>query len=412
MGQIASVVSDPAGIREFDCLLPCDLRVGSIARELAELARFPLFGPDSRPLDYGLIAAGRGALDPNATLNQAGVSEPLRAILVPLVVIRGGEVFDDDLSAECASADVDRGSTPVELLGEPRSLVHDNNLDLRLDVRITADAHREIERFAAADRHIECAGLLLGEVLDEGSERVVQITHVVSASEAPGSRTSVELNLEAWEGMLAERASHYPHLRVLGWFHTHAGWGVFLSDSDVFLHRHFFPHPNMVAYVLDPTTGRDGFFSWHDGVIGMCPSFALVGTRDQIERLASARKPRRVRKRVIAALAALSAIVCFAVAGPRVIRNQPPPPPPVRKAVRAPKPPEPAKPQVRMYVIGKRDNLWLVCNRVYGDGDLADALARYNGVSNYAGLQVGQQIKLPSKEELIRFSETRPLPLH
>ena len=411
MGQIASVVSDPAGIREFDCLLPRDLRVGSIARELAELAHFPLLGPDSCPLDYGLIAMGRGALDPNATLDQAGVGEPLRAVLVPLIVIRGGGLCDDDLSTKPASADPARGSGSVELLGEPRSLIHDGNLDLRLDVRITADAHREIERFAAADRHIECAGLLLGEVLDEGDERVVQITHVVPASEAPGSRTSVELNLEAWDGMLGDHALRSPSLRVLGWFHTHAGWGVFLSDADVFLHRHFFPHPNMVAYVLDPTTGRDAFFSWHNGVIGVCPSFALVGTRDQIERLASARKPRRVRKRVIAALAALSAMVCFAVAGPRMISNQPPPQPPVRKTVSPPKPPKPAQPQVRVYVIGKRDNLWLVCNRVYGDGDLAEALARYNGVSDYAGLQVGQRIKLPSREELIKFSETRPLPL-
>jgi proteasome lid subunit RPN8/RPN11 len=51
----------------------------------------------------------------------------------------------------------------------------------------------------------------------------------------------VKITHDAWESMLRVRDLEYPDLRVLGWFHSHAGWGVFLSDPDVFIHRHFFP---------------------------------------------------------------------------------------------------------------------------------------------------------------------------
>jgi hypothetical protein len=60
--------------------------------------------------------------------------------------------------------------------------------------------------------------------------------------------------------------------------------------------------------------------------------------------------------------------------------------------------------QDSIYTLGLRDNFWRICNRRYGNGDLARALARYNGVRDLSRLQVGQQIKLPPKEKLERLA--------
>lgn len=412
MGLPRATVSDPVDIREIDCLLPLDTPVSYVALEIANLLRLPLVGPDDRPLNYGLAVKGETLLDPRSTLNIPEDSEELRLRVVPHVVI--GNADSEALESEIEEPSARPSDSRVVPVSETRALIHDDNLDLRLDVRIDAEIHRQIERFAAEDRHTECGGLLLGEVFVENGKRVIYITAAIPAREALASRNSVELTPEAWASMLSKRDAHYSGLRILGWFHTHAGWGVFLSDSDVFLHRHFFPHPNMVAYVLDPITGRDGFFFWHDGKIGLCPSYALVGNSSaECDQLTSKSK-RKNRLATLATGAALGAVLCFGVVGPYFVKNDKREAEPTVKPVTVVQPAartkEPGVP-IKTYVLGKRDNLWKLCKRVYDDGDLAKPLADYNKISDLTRLQVGQEIKLPPKEVLVKFKGTRPLEL-
>ena len=249
-----------------------------------------------------------------------------------------------------------------------------------------------MEEFAARDRYAECAGLLLGDVSVERKARVAGIRAIAPAIGAVESRTSVRITFEAWEAMLAVRDRDYADMRVLGWFHTHAGWGVFLSEIDLFVHKFFFPHPSMVAYVLDPTSGHESFFGWRDGNVVQLPNYGLVGApKNEAPGHGSARGAWRWSG--CAAGVAVAAGLYFGLASPRDAPE--PKPAPAKAAVRREQPKA-----ERVYVIGKRDNLWLICNRVYHDGDLAPALAKYNGVSSYTGLHVGQQIKLPPKDAL------------
>ena len=57
----------------------------------------------------------------------------------------------------------------------------------------------------------------------------------------------------------------YPDLDIVGWYHTHPDFGIFLSSHDLFIHRHFFAQPLQVAYVVDPIRQTRGFFQWRDG---------------------------------------------------------------------------------------------------------------------------------------------------
>ena len=49
---------------------------------------------------------------------------------------------------------------------------------------------------------------------------------------------------------IAWLADFRPHL-VLGWYHTHPGWGLFLSAHDQFIHGNFYGGPHHVALVID-----------------------------------------------------------------------------------------------------------------------------------------------------------------
>jgi LysM repeat protein len=157
----------------------------------------------------------------------------------------------------------------------------------------------------------------------------------------------------------------------------------------------------MVAYVLDPTSGRDGFFYWHNGVIGLRPSYGLVCTVTKTrlrDRLVST--PNAVRAGAIAMV--LGGVLYLGFARP--VNKSPEKKEPV-VAVSTPVQATATTVQDKTsadktYTIGPADNFWKICNRHYGDGELAKALARYNGIRDLQGLQVGQQIKLPPKEKL------------
>ena len=398
MSEIAAVVSDPAEMRAFECLLPGDARVSLVAARLAELMRFPVCGAEGEPLDYGFVAKGGSVLDGDAILGETDLAEPLALRLVPELVIGADPAAPAESEGEAGQPSPDAQEI---VIGAERALLHDPGLDLPLDLRMDAAVHHQIEQFASRDRYAECAGLLLGRVELERRHRVIQVTAIAPAAGAVESRTSVRVTLGAWESMLAVRDRQYAQLRVLGWFHTHAGWGVFMSDSDVFAHRSFFPHPNMAAYVLDPTSGHEGFFCWKNGEIALCPSYALVGAPS--EQVFRRRGRRRKRAAFLAcAMAAGAAVGLYTgiARSPRVHK-----PPAHRAIVKTSPAPIADRPDTRdrLYVLGKRENLWIVCNRVYRDGDLAPALATYNGIKSYVHLQVGQQIKLPPEEVLRRM---------
>lgn len=411
MTHIPVSIVDAADIQSFDCLLPTRIPVARVAARLAELLHLPLTSWDGRPLGYGLVAKGGLLLDPDATLDELNLPNPVVARLVPEIAAGADQSESETEVAPhsmSSGADWDEEAEFDVVVGEQTVLLHDCELDARPDVRIDVEVHREIEAFAATNRNKECAGLLLGTVEIEGRDRIIHICAAAPAEGAVGTRASVSISLLAWESMYKIRDLDYSDLRILGWFHTHAGWGVFMSDSDVFIHRHFFGHPNMVAYVLDPTTGRDGFFYWHSGQIGLCPNYGLVG--NPIDLKPQSRKLRKEdseykhpSRRIGLIVVLVLAVASFVCGGVSLVRS-------LGKTQETPRraPVVAAKEKTvsvdRIYTIGRRDNPWKICNREYRDGDLARPLMRYNGLKNVSGLQIGQQIKLPPKETLTRLS--------
>jgi len=442
LAQIATTVIDAADIRAYECLLPDSEPISVIAARLAEMMHFPSMGPDGRPMRYGLIPKGGALLDPDATLSELNLPSPLTVRLVPEISAGAGEgVSGEEAGVGGPQPPGNWEPTPPGeiIISEPVALVHDTELDSRPDVRIDAEVHKKIEAFALANRNQECAGLLLGSIDSEGRGRIIHITAAVPAESAVGTKASVRIPLHAWEEMLRVRDLDFGGLRILGWFHSHAGWGVFMSDADVFIHRHFFPHPNMVAYVLDPTSARDGFFYWHDGKIGLCPSYGLVGTpRDlkshhrprakasRTERAEPKAKPAQEPQGSAAVWPALSrwlglknaaigalvlGVLYFAFAGSLFARHNAGKPAKSSKSAAAgsrgmaeTRELPSGRTGTRLYAIQKRDNPWAICNRVYDDGELGPYLMRYNHMKPNPCLQVGQQIKLPPKETLRKMA--------
>jgi proteasome lid subunit RPN8/RPN11 len=74
--------------------------------------------------------------------------------------------------------------------------------------------------------------------------------------------TYVTFTQDTWEHIYKIKDKDYPDERIMGWYHSHPGFGVFLSDHDTFIHKNFFSSALQVAWVYDPHSDEEGCFGW------------------------------------------------------------------------------------------------------------------------------------------------------
>lgn len=135
--------------------------------------------------------------------------------------------------------------------------------DGELPIFIDLDVMREIEDHAASDTSVELGGVLLGGQFEDADGRpFVVITDCLRAQHYESTKGSFKFTHETWETITRQRDEFPDELQMVGWYHTHPDWGVFLSGMDMFICDHFFNKPLDVAYVVDPCRGDRGMFQW------------------------------------------------------------------------------------------------------------------------------------------------------
>ena len=115
----------------------------------------------------------------------------------------------------------------------------------------------------------------------------VWITQSLEAKHYANTQASFTYTHDSWEEITRERDRLFPDLDIVGWYHTHPSFGIFLSHHDLFIHQHFFAQPLQVAYVVDPIQQTRGFFQWRGGDMAQVEGFYL--TADRGDRIALAR---------------------------------------------------------------------------------------------------------------------------
>jgi len=113
-----------------------------------------------------------------------------------------------------------------------------------------------IEKHAYSILDAEVGGMLFGDV--EGG--ITKIVGSVPASKASAEQISLTFTHEVWEDILKQGEELFPGMRIVGWYHTHPSFGLFLSEYDAFIQQNFFSSPGQVALVIDPIAGDMGWF--------------------------------------------------------------------------------------------------------------------------------------------------------
>jgi len=127
-----------------------------------------------------------------------------------------------------------------------------------LELRIDSEAVRQIRQHGRSSTNAEICGVLVGA---EGEGFTTVEASIPGAAAVEGG-THVTFTQDTWEHIYRIKDRDYPQARILGWYHSHPGFGVFLSDHDTFIHKNFFSSPRQIAWVYDPHSDEEGCFGW------------------------------------------------------------------------------------------------------------------------------------------------------
>lgn len=129
---------------------------------------------------------------------------------------------------------------------------------------------------------VEVAGILLGTMDESGC----RLRAAIPAVSSRGSTVRVTITHRDWDYFHREIRQYYPGLKIMGWYHSHPGHGIFLSQEDLFLHNSFFRGSEQVALVVDPDRGEFGLFARRGEQVLPLKTVRIEGpNRERWERL-------------------------------------------------------------------------------------------------------------------------------
>lgn len=126
---------------------------------------------------------------------------------------------------------------------------------IQLRVAMEREAFAELVAHARESLQAEVCGVLAGDVCEDGEGLFVDVKVAVRGSAAREGGTHVTFTQETWNTIHETMEKKFPKLQIMGWYHSHPGFGVEFSDMDLFIQQNFFPGKAQFALVTDPLGG-------------------------------------------------------------------------------------------------------------------------------------------------------------
>lgn len=128
---------------------------------------------------------------------------------------------------------------------------------------VDLDVMRDMEAHALSNTSVELGGVMLGQQhVDSEGRPFVVVSDCLRAEHYEATKGSFKFTHDTWSQITNQREEFRPDLEMVGWYHTHPGWTVFLSGMDLFICNNFFNRDLDVALVIDPCEQDRGWFQW------------------------------------------------------------------------------------------------------------------------------------------------------
>ncbi len=110
----------------------------------------------------------------------------------------------------------------------------------------------------------EVMGLMIGCIFKDDEGQYSEINDVVTAG-LDADDVSVRFERTAFEELF-DAIDKSSGDMILGWYHSHPGYGCYLSDTDIRTHQGIFGDGNGFAVVIDPSDGTMKVLTCKDGL--------------------------------------------------------------------------------------------------------------------------------------------------
>ena len=136
-----------------------------------------------------------------------------------------------------------------------KSFPDPRQIDEPIRIALTARASAEMVSHAKESLEVEVCGVLVGELCQDQQGIWVRVEAAIRGTSAKQGGAHVTYTQETWDKIHEVKDRDYPRLKIVGWYHSHPGFGVEFSDMDTFIQRNFFAGRAQFALVLDPVGG-------------------------------------------------------------------------------------------------------------------------------------------------------------
>jgi proteasome lid subunit RPN8/RPN11 len=178
--------------------------------------------------------------------------------------------FDSTISVLSPSGDAPTGGPDASLLSRadfpakelpPVIGIRDSRFQTVFKQSVLDDIHDH----GKSSMEAEVCGVLIGDIYCDRLAAWGYVEHSIRGNNAVGKQTQVTITSETWTRIHETLEAKYPGKKIIGWYHTHPGFGIFLSGMDLFIQDNFFNQPWQFATVYDPHSGDLGNFIWRQG---------------------------------------------------------------------------------------------------------------------------------------------------
>lgn len=163
-------------------------------------------------------------------------------------------------------------------------------------VYFSPEIHAALWKHAGEDTSVEICGVLVGTWHRDEIGPFAKVVESIRGEGATTKFAEVTFTHQTWAKINAEMDTKFTELKIVGWYHTHPDFGIFLSDRDRFIQEHFFSGPGQVAHVIDPVRRVEGVFVWRSGKPALAEHFWVgdrILTASDAEKSASPSGPGR-----------------------------------------------------------------------------------------------------------------------
>lgn len=157
-----------------------------------------------------------------------------------------------------------------------------------LRIAVNRTAYAEVIAHAKSSLDTEVCGVLAGRVCEDDEGLFVHVQAAICGTAASQGSTHVTFTHATWNAIHTTLERDYPKLKIVGWYHSHPGFGVEFSEMDLFIQRNFFSSPTQIALVTDPLRGTTAICVNTPQGIEYLPRFWVDGREQECRQPAAA----------------------------------------------------------------------------------------------------------------------------